>query len=98
MDQVYAALDGTGVATVDLRPDLLAARRCGVDADEEDDGFVVRPDPAALRGARIETYDDHRMAMSFAVLGLRVPGMTILDPSCVSKTYPRFFEALDALR
>jgi 3-phosphoshikimate 1-carboxyvinyltransferase len=73
-------------------------RRCGVDADEEDDGFVVRPDPAALHGARIETYDDHRMAMSFAVLGLRVRGVTILDPSCVSKTYPRFFEAIDALR
>jgi 3-phosphoshikimate 1-carboxyvinyltransferase len=73
-------------------------RRCGVDADEEDDGFVVRPDSEALHGARIETYDDHRMAMSFAVLGLRVPGVTILDPACVSKTYPRFFEALDALR
>jgi 3-phosphoshikimate 1-carboxyvinyltransferase len=38
------------------------------------------------------------MAMSFAVLGLRVPGITIVDPSCVGKTFPRFFEALDSLR
>jgi 3-phosphoshikimate 1-carboxyvinyltransferase len=72
--------------------------RCGVDAAEEPDGFVVRPDRSRLHGERIETYEDHRMAMSFAVLGLRVPGITIVDPSCVGKTFPRFFEALDSLR
>ena len=49
-------------------------RRCGVDATEADDGFVVRPGVAALHGARVATYDDHRMAMSFALLGLRVAG------------------------
>lgn len=73
-------------------------RRCGVDAEEERDGFVVRPAPGALHGARIETYEDHRMAMSFAVLGLRVPGIVITDPGCVAKTFPAFFEVLDGLR
>ena len=46
----------------------------------------------------IETYDDHRMAMSFAVLGLVTPGIEILDPGCVSKTFPDFFETLERLR
>ncbi len=73
-------------------------RRCGIDADDEPDGFVVRPRPSAAHGARVETYDDHRMAMSFAVLGLAVPGITILDPGCVAKTFPGFFTMLDALR
>lgn len=73
-------------------------RRCGVDAEEEDDGFVVRPTPGAPRAAEIRTYDDHRMAMAFAVLGLRVPGTVILDPECVGKTFPTFFEVLGRLR
>jgi 3-phosphoshikimate 1-carboxyvinyltransferase len=72
-------------------------RRCGVDAEEQADGFVVRPG-AGPRPARIDTYDDHRMAMSFAVLGLRVPGTVIGDPGCVAKTFPDFFETLDRLR
>ena len=73
-------------------------RRCGVDADEEPDGFVVRPSPGGPRAATIETYEDHRMAMSFAVLGLRVPGIVLDDPGCVAKTFPSFFEVLDSLR
>jgi 3-phosphoshikimate 1-carboxyvinyltransferase len=73
-------------------------RRTGVEADEEPDGLVVRPTPGAPRSARIHTYDDHRMAMSFAVLGLRSPGTVILDPGCVAKTFPGFFDALDQLR
>lgn len=73
-------------------------RRCGVDAEEEADGFVVRPSAAGPRPARIETYDDHRMAMAFSVLGLKVPGTVILDPGCVAKTFPNFFERLDRLR
>ena len=72
-------------------------RRCGVGAEEEPDGFVIHPS-GAMHGARIETYDDHRMAMSFAVLGLRVPGISIADPGCVAKTFPGFFEALEGLR
>jgi 3-phosphoshikimate 1-carboxyvinyltransferase len=42
----------------------------------------------------METYDDHRMAMSLALVGLRQPGVWILNPSCTAKTYPRYFEDL----
>ena len=71
-------------------------RRCGIEAEEEEDGFVVRPgDP---RPTTVQTYDDHRMAMSFALLGLRAPGIVIEDPSCVAKTYPGYFADLDRLR
>ncbi len=71
-------------------------RRLGVDADEEPDGFVVRPAP--MQPATVQTYDDHRMAMSFAVAGLRVPGVQIADPGCVAKTFPGFWQLLDELR
>jgi 3-phosphoshikimate 1-carboxyvinyltransferase len=57
----------------------------------------LRIEPGPMRGAEIETYDDHRMAMSFALAGLRVPGIVILDPGCVSKTWPRYFEAFEEL-
>jgi 3-phosphoshikimate 1-carboxyvinyltransferase len=52
---------------------------------------------AAMRPADVRTYSDHRIAMSFALAGLRVPGITILDPGCVSKTYPGFWRTLAAL-
>ena len=71
-------------------------RRCGVDAREEPDGFVVQP--GTPRPARVRTYDDHRMAMSFALLGLRVPGIEIEDPDCVAKTFPGYWETLAGLR
>jgi 3-phosphoshikimate 1-carboxyvinyltransferase len=71
-------------------------RRVGIRAEEHPDGFVVHP--GTPRPARIETYDDHRMAMSFALLGLRVPGIEIAEPGCVAKTFPGFWDALDALR
>jgi 3-phosphoshikimate 1-carboxyvinyltransferase len=71
-------------------------RRCGIDAEEEHDGFVVHP--GAPRPATVRTYDDHRMAMSFALLGLRVPGIAIADPDCVGKTFPDFFDVLERLR
>lgn len=70
-------------------------RRCGVGADEEDDGFTIRP--GAVHPARVRTYDDHRMAMSFALLGLRAPGIEIEDPGCVTKTYPGYFDDLAGL-
>lgn len=65
----------------------------------EGDDLIVRP-PAdgQLTPATIKTYDDHRMAMSFAVLGLARPGVTIADPACVNKTYPGFFDDLAKLR
>jgi 3-phosphoshikimate 1-carboxyvinyltransferase len=44
--------------------------------------------------ARIATYDDHRMAMSFAVTGLRAEGIVILDPGCTAKTFPDYFDRL----
>jgi 3-phosphoshikimate 1-carboxyvinyltransferase len=71
-------------------------RRVGIRAEETADGFVVHP--GTPRPARIETYDDHRMAMSFALLGLRVPGIEIADPACVGKTFPGYWDALDELR
>ncbi|HEX2849280.1 MAG TPA: 3-phosphoshikimate 1-carboxyvinyltransferase [Acidimicrobiales bacterium] len=71
-------------------------QRCGIEALEEADGLVVHP--GAPQPARIETYDDHRMAMSFAVIGLRAPGIEIADPGCVAKTFPEFWSVLDRLR
>lgn len=70
-------------------------RRLGLQADEHDDGLTIHPGP--MRPAVIETYDDHRMAMSFAVLGLRQAGVQIADPGCTSKTYPAFFDDLQRL-
>ena len=49
-----------------------------------------------LHGAEIETYNDHRMAMCFAVLGLKVPGIKLKNPACVKKTFPNFFQKLAA--
>jgi len=71
-------------------------RRCGVDAREEPDGFVVHP--GIPQPAQVRTYDDHRMAMSFALLGLRVPGIEIEDPDCVAKTFPGYWDTLAGLR
>ncbi len=69
-------------------------------AREENDDLVVNSDPG-LAGrwlpARIETYEDHRIAMSFALAGLRIGGITILDPDCVGKTYPGYWDALRSL-
>ena len=48
-----------------------------------------------MHGAEIETYDDHRMAMSFALAGLRVPDVVIRDPACVSKTWPDYFTSFE---
>jgi 3-phosphoshikimate 1-carboxyvinyltransferase len=72
-------------------------RRCGVDAEEAPDGLEIRPTPGAPRAARIRTYHDHRMAMAFALLGLRVPGIEIEDPDVVVKSYPGFWSALGSL-
>ena len=71
-------------------------RRCGIRAEEHGDGFTVHP--GLPRPAVIETYDDHRMAMSFTLLGLRAPGIEIADPGCVGKTFPGFFAAVEQLR
>ena len=71
-------------------------RRCGIDATETDDG--MRIEPGTVHPAVIETSRDHRMAMAFALLGLRAPGIRIADPACVDKTFPGFWSLLDGLR
>lgn len=74
--------------------------RCGVPAEERPDGFVVHPAPRSgpAGPVRIRTYDDHRMAMAFAVLGLVRPGIEIENPGCVAKTFPGFWASLEGLR
>jgi len=71
-------------------------RRLGQEVEESDDGLVILPRP--VRPAVVQTYDDHRVAMAFAVTGLRAPGIAIADPGCVAKTFPDFFERLEDLR
>ncbi|MFO0960253.1 MAG: 3-phosphoshikimate 1-carboxyvinyltransferase [Isosphaeraceae bacterium] len=66
-------------------------RKLGAVVDEQPDGLLIVP-PEKIRPASIATYDDHRMAMAFAVAGLRAPGITIEDPGCVAKTYPKFWD------
>ena len=68
-------------------------RKFGATVDEFEDGFTVNP-PQLLTPATADTYDDHRMAMSLALPGLRIPGVKINDPGCTAKTYPHFFEDL----
>jgi len=70
-------------------------RRAGIDAVEDEDGFTIHP--GAPRPTRFATYEDHRMAMSLSLLGLRSPGIEIADPGCVAKTYPEFFTDLARL-
>jgi 3-phosphoshikimate 1-carboxyvinyltransferase len=65
-------------------------RKLGASVEELADGLKIMPGPS--KPAAIDTYDDHRMAMSLALAGLRIPGVVIKDPGCVAKTYPRFFE------
>ena len=88
----------TGVAhnrfkETDRIGDLAAElRKLGALVEELPDGLRITPGP--LQGAVLETYNDHRMAMSLALPGLRVPGVVILNPECTVKTYPRFFDDL----
>jgi 3-phosphoshikimate 1-carboxyvinyltransferase len=69
--------------------------KCGARVEESGDTLMVHPGP--LHGAEIETYNDHRVAMCFGMLGLRVPGMRIVKPACVRKTFPNFFAKLTEL-
>jgi len=90
----------TGLATLRVKEcDRIAAptrelRKLGVKVEEGPDYMVIEP---LLDGTRpsvveIETYHDHRIAMSFGVLGSRLPGLRILDPGCVAKTYPNYWQ------
>ena len=68
-------------------------RKLGAQVEEEQDALTITPGP--LTGVAVDTYDDHRMAMSLALIGLRVPGVVIRDPGCVRKTYPNFWHDLE---
>lgn len=71
-------------------------RKLNAEVEEFQDGLVIKP--GKPRPAQIATYNDHRMAMSFSLAGLVQPGIEILDPQCVNKTYPKYFEDLENLR
>ncbi len=71
-------------------------RKLGAEVDESLDGLAIRPPPDVVP-ATIDTYDDHRMAMSFALVGLRVAGVAINHPECCAKTFPDYFECLERM-
>jgi 3-phosphoshikimate 1-carboxyvinyltransferase len=87
----------TGIASWRVKEtDRIAAmaaelRKVGAEVRESMDSITVTP-PQALQGASIETYNDHRMAMCFSLVSLGGVPIKILDPACVNKTYPSFFE------
>ncbi|MDI6834779.1 MAG: 3-phosphoshikimate 1-carboxyvinyltransferase [Rhizobiaceae bacterium] len=97
----------TGIANLRVKEcDRVRALSTGLNnirpglATEEGDDLLVFSDPA-LAGqdlpAAIDTFADHRIAMSFALAGLKISGITILDPGCVAKTYPDYWDALASL-
>jgi 3-phosphoshikimate 1-carboxyvinyltransferase len=97
----------TGLATLRVKEcDRIAAptrelRKLGIPVEEGPDFMVIHPlpaSPARPEVVEIETYHDHRIAMSFGVLGSRLPGLRILDPGCVAKTYPNFWRDWQAAR
>lgn len=70
--------------------------KVGARVEERDDGLRIMP-PVQLMAAEIDTYDDHRMAMSFALAGLKCPGLVIRDPDCCAKTFPAFFDRFERM-
>ena len=71
-------------------------RKIGVKAEKTETGMVIYP--GEVQKGTIHTYDDHRIAMAFSILGLVVPGITLDSPQCVAKTFPSFFDVLDQVR
>lgn len=69
--------------------------RVGIRCEEKDDALIIYP--GKVHGAIIQTYDDHRMAMAFSLLGLRTDGIVIDNPMCCKKTFETYFELLDEL-
>jgi 3-phosphoshikimate 1-carboxyvinyltransferase len=84
-----------GFLTDCIRALVSELRRLGATVREREDGLEI--EPSKLGGAAIETYDDHRIAMAFAVAGLKVAGVRIKNPACVAKTFPEFFQRLAKL-
>jgi 3-phosphoshikimate 1-carboxyvinyltransferase len=95
----------TGLATLRVKEcDRIAAparelRKLGISVEEGPDFIRIEPLGAAARASHgtvdIETYHDHRIAMSFGVLGSKLPGLRVLDPGCVAKTYPNYWKDWD---
>lgn len=81
----YEESDRPVAATAELR-------RMGIRVEDDHDSLLIHP--GHPRPAVVQTYDDHRIAMSFAITGLKAPGIEIADPGCVAKTFPAFFETL----
>ena len=79
----------------DIHAIVTELTRAGIRCDEEADAITIYP--GQPHAALIETYDDHRMAMAFSLLGLRTDGIIIHNPSCCRKTFEDYFEILDAL-
>ncbi len=92
-----------GIASARLKEtDRIAATcaelaRLGVEVKQHSDGLAVQP-CSSIRPAAVRTYNDHRMAMAFALIGLRTPGIRIENPACVAKTFPEYFKVLEGLR
>jgi 3-phosphoshikimate 1-carboxyvinyltransferase len=70
--------------------------RCGARVEEHGETLTIHPSAATVHGGEIETYNDHRMAMCFGILGLKIPGIKLKNPECVKKTFPNFFQKLAA--
>ena len=79
-----------------IRAMVTELRKLGVPVIERQDGVEISP--SKITPAEIETYKDHRVAMSFSLIGLKAPGIRIKDPGCVSKTFPTFFDTLATLK
>lgn len=71
--------------------------KLGAKVTELEDGLIIEPAVKYNENVEIDTYDDHRMAMSFSLAGLRIPGVKIKDPDCVSKTFPNYFEEFEKI-
>jgi 3-phosphoshikimate 1-carboxyvinyltransferase len=73
-------------------------RRLGVEVEEFADGFRIQPTTTFQTPTTIQTYNDHRVAMSFALIGQCVSGITIENPACVAKTFPNYWQKLEEIR
>ena len=78
-----------------IRACVTELRRFGVSVSEFADGLRIEPCASLQSGVSVHTYDDHRIAMAFSILGLRTPGTLIENPGCTAKTYPDFFRDLE---
>ena len=73
-------------------------KQIGCDATEEDDGLLIRPVPVEqLHGSELSTHDDHRLAMAWSLIALRVPGIVINEPEVVSKSWPEWWDVRSSL-